>query len=42
VLFGLGAVVGPLVTGHLADRPAMRVAYFIEAVAIVLPALRLG
>jgi predicted MFS family arabinose efflux permease len=46
VLFGLGAVVGPLLTGHLADRtgfgPALRLAYMIEAVAVALPALGLG
>jgi predicted MFS family arabinose efflux permease len=43
VLYGLGAIVGPLVTGHLADRsgfgPALRVAFLIEAIVIVLPAL---
>jgi MFS family permease len=43
VLYGIGATVGPLLTGHLADRagfgPALRVAFVIEAVAIVLPAL---
>ena len=46
VLFGLGAVIGPLVTGHLADRMgfgrALRLAYFVEAIAVVLPALGLG
>jgi predicted MFS family arabinose efflux permease len=46
VLFGLGAVIGPLVTGHLADRtgfgPALRLAYLIEAAAVALPALGLG
>jgi predicted MFS family arabinose efflux permease len=43
VLYGIGAIVGPLLTGHLADRagfgPALRVAFLIEAVAILLPAL---
>jgi MFS family permease len=43
VLYGIGATVGPLLTGHLADRagfgPALRVAFVIEAVAILLPAL---
>ena len=43
VLYGLGAIVGPLLSGHLADRagfgPALRAAFLIQAVAIVLPAL---
>jgi predicted MFS family arabinose efflux permease len=43
VLYGIGATAGPLLTGHLADRagfgPALRVAFAIEAVAILLPAL---
>jgi predicted MFS family arabinose efflux permease len=43
VLYGLGAIVGPLLTGHLADRsgfgPALRVAFLIEAIAITLPTL---
>jgi len=43
VLYGIGATVGPLLTGHLADRagfgPALRVAFLIEAAAILLPAL---
>jgi MFS family permease len=43
VLYGVGATIGPLLTGHLADRsgfgPALRVAFLIEAVAILLPAL---
>jgi predicted MFS family arabinose efflux permease len=43
VLFGLGALAGPIVSGHLADRtgfgPALRVAFVIEAVAVVLPVL---
>ena len=43
VLYGIGATVGPLLTGHLADRagfgPALRVAFLIEAVAILLPAV---
>ena len=42
VLYGLGAIIGPLLTGHLADRsgfgPALRVAFFVETIAIVLPA----
>jgi predicted MFS family arabinose efflux permease len=46
VLFGIGAVFGPLVTGHLADRagfaPALRVAFLVEAFAVLLPALGLG
>jgi predicted MFS family arabinose efflux permease len=43
VLYGVGATIGPLLTGHLADRsgfgPALRVAFLIEAMAILLPAL---
>ncbi|MFB9265746.1 YbfB/YjiJ family MFS transporter [Bradyrhizobium erythrophlei] len=42
VLYGLGAIVGPLLTGHLADRAgfaaALRVAFLVEAVAVALPA----
>jgi len=43
VLYGIGATLGPLLTGHLADRagfgPALRLAFFVEAIAILLPAL---
>ena len=43
VLYGIGAIVGPLLTGHLADRagfgPALRVSFLIEAIAILLPVL---
>jgi len=46
VLFGLGAVVGPLVTGHVADRigfrPALRLTYLVEAAFVALPALHAG
>jgi predicted MFS family arabinose efflux permease len=46
VLYGLGALVGPLLTGHLADRagfgPALRVAYLLQIAAVALPALGLG
>jgi MFS family permease len=46
VLFGLGAVVGPVLSGHLADRtgfgPALRLAFCVEAVAVLLPALGTG
>jgi predicted MFS family arabinose efflux permease len=46
VLFGLGAIVGPVLSGHLADRAGfaavLRLAYLIEAVAVALPALGLG
>ena len=46
VLFGLGAVAGPLLCGHLADRtgfkPALRLAYFLEALAVAIPAFDLG
>src|SRR5262245_53226764 len=41
VLYGLGAIVGPLLAGHLGDRagfgPALRLSFLIEAVAILLP-----
>jgi Uncharacterised MFS-type transporter YbfB len=44
VLFGLGALAGPIVSGHIADRtgfgPALRVAFVIEAVAVALPRAR--
>ncbi|QPF88241.1 YbfB/YjiJ family MFS transporter [Bradyrhizobium genosp. L] len=43
VLYGLGAVVGPLLSGHLADRAgfaaALRAAFLIEAVAVAIPAV---
>ncbi|MFL9890602.1 YbfB/YjiJ family MFS transporter [Paraburkholderia sp. RL17-381-BIF-C] len=43
VLFGLGAIAGPLLTGHLADRagfgPALRVAYVLQIAAVALPAV---
>lgn len=43
VLYGIGAVVGPLLTGHLADRAgfaaALRVAFLIEVVAVAIPAV---
>ena len=43
VVYGLGAIVGPLLAGHLADRagfgPALRVAYLAMALAIVAVAL---
>jgi predicted MFS family arabinose efflux permease len=43
VLYGIGATVGPLLTGHLADHagfgPALRVAFLIETIAILLPAI---
>jgi predicted MFS family arabinose efflux permease len=43
VLFGLGAVTGPLITGHVADRvgfaPALRLAFIVQAVAVALPAI---
>ncbi len=46
VLFGIGATIGPLLAGHLADRagfgPALRLAYLIQAGAVLLPALDLG
>ena len=46
VLFGLGATAGPILSGFLADRAgfsrALRLAYVIEACAVLLPALGLG
>ena len=46
VLFGLGAVVGPLVTGHAADRigfkSTLRLTYLVEAAAVALPTLHTG
>lgn len=42
VLFGIGATAGPLLTGHLADktgfRAALRLAFLIEALAVLSPA----
>lgn len=46
VLYGIGAIVGPLLTGHLADRagfgPALRAAYLLQIAAVALPAFGLG
>ena len=46
VLFGLGAMAGPIVAGHLADRigfgRALRLAFVIEAIAVALPLTNLG
>lgn len=46
VLFGLGATIGPVLAGHLADRagfgPALRLAFFLQACAVAVPALGLG
>ena len=46
VLFGLGAMIGPLLSGHLADRlgfgRALRLAYLLQFCAVCLPALDLG
>lgn len=46
VLFGLGAAVGPVLSGHLADRtgfgPALRLAFFVQLVAVLLPAVDTG
>jgi predicted MFS family arabinose efflux permease len=46
VLYGLGAIVGPLLSGHLADRagfaPALRAAFVIQIIAVALPALGFG
>jgi predicted MFS family arabinose efflux permease len=46
VLFGIGATVGPLLAGVLADRVgfgrALRVSFIIEAVSVAVPAFGLG
>jgi predicted MFS family arabinose efflux permease len=46
VLFGLGAVVGPVLSGYLADRtgfgPALRLALLVQAIGVALPLLGLG
>lgn len=46
VLFGLGAAVGPLATGHVADRigfrSTLRLVLLLEAVAVALPGLSHG
>jgi predicted MFS family arabinose efflux permease len=46
VLFGIGAVAGPLITGHVADRigfgRALRLAFVVQAAAVALPAITVG
>jgi predicted MFS family arabinose efflux permease len=46
VLFGIGATVGPLLAGVLADRigfgRALRLSFIIEAISVAVPALGLG
>lgn len=46
VLFGIGATLGPVLAGHLADRAgfsaALRLAFVIEAVAVAMPLFGLG
>jgi len=46
VLFGIGATVGPLFAGVLADRigfgRALRLAFIVEAISVAVPALGLG
>jgi len=46
VLFGIGATVGPLLAGVLADRigfgRALRLSFVIEAISVVVPVLGLG
>lgn len=46
VVFGIGATVGPVLAGHLADRAgfaaALRLAFLVEAGAVAIPALGLG
>jgi predicted MFS family arabinose efflux permease len=46
VVFGIGAVVGPAITGHLADRigfaHALRLALVVQTAAVALPSLAAG
>jgi predicted MFS family arabinose efflux permease len=46
VLFGLGAMVGPMFAGALADRigfgPALRLAFAVQAAAVLVPAISTG
>jgi predicted MFS family arabinose efflux permease len=46
VLFGIGAVTGPMITGYLADRigfaRALRLALVVQTVAVALPAIMVG
>ncbi len=46
VLFGVGAVLGPIVLGRLADtvgfRRALRLAFVIQAAAVLLPVISVG
>lgn len=46
VLFGIGATVGPLLAGALADRigfgRALRLSFIVEAFAVIVPVLGLG
>lgn len=46
VIYGLGAVIGPLLTGHLADRAgfavALRLAFLLQAAAIAIPLVTTG
>ena len=46
VLFGLGATIGPVLSGHLADRigfgAALRLAFLVQAAAVALLALPSG
>jgi predicted MFS family arabinose efflux permease len=43
VVFGLGAIVGPVFSGYLADRtgfgPALRISFVLQMAALALPAL---
>ncbi|MEQ6438206.1 YbfB/YjiJ family MFS transporter [Comamonas sp. w2-DMI] len=46
VLYGLGAVAGPLASGHLADRigfgRALRMAYGLQIIAVAIPVVSVG
>jgi predicted MFS family arabinose efflux permease len=46
VLFGLGAIVGPVITGHVADKAGfgvtLRLAFLIQCAAVALPLLDPG
>lgn len=46
VLFGIGAIVGPVLSGHLADRigyrPALRLVFLVQTIGVLLPVLGTG
>jgi predicted MFS family arabinose efflux permease len=46
VLFGFGAMVGPILAGYVADRtgfgPALRLTFLVQALAVAVPVMGLG